>query len=314
MARGGGLHLHLLAAHVPGLHDRSYKPPREFNWVVGVNLLTLRCSCPSPATCFPGPLGDLAVTVGTQHGPRHPLLGQRGRSGISMGMTAALRRARCPAHGGNGVGWWVMVSDLAPLLRPACNLHPIIASILIAHPALLALRKDGGISVRCREAANGRLKHPARNLQDQEEAKVQAGRARGRDSRLRPARTRSTPFRTGRAEFIAGCVLSCPRGGVGSLWTPPMEEPAKLHQDAQPPSMRPGTSLVLQKCYGLSIFDPWIAVCSCPRLIYRRSDDHPLTSTSTPKGKDGYAKPGASGKFVHLRLPGRVSSLGSGWG
>src|SRR5437868_897563 len=42
--------LHMFRVFMTG----SYKPPREFNWVVGVNLLTLTLRSPSPATCSPG--------------------------------------------------------------------------------------------------------------------------------------------------------------------------------------------------------------------------------------------------------------------
>src|SRR2546426_446464 len=116
-------------------------PPREFNWVVGVNLLTLTLLLSFTGYLLPwDQLAIWAVTVGTNMARATPLLGTEGPFGPQLGMTPRYD-ARALLTAGTVVG--------APTLLRFYVLHcifiPIIASILmILH--FWRIRKDGGIS------------------------------------------------------------------------------------------------------------------------------------------------------------------------
>jgi hypothetical protein len=82
----------------------SYKPPREFNWVVGVILLVLTFLLSFTGYLLPwDQLALWAVTVGSEIGRRRP---DRGRAG----------RFRPPRRLPDRAG------DADPLLHPACHL------------------------------------------------------------------------------------------------------------------------------------------------------------------------------------------------
>src|SRR6267143_934881 len=129
--------LHMFRVFMTG----SYKPPREFNWVVGVNLLTLTLLLSFTGYLLPwDQLAIWAVTVGTNMARATPLLGNEGPFGPQLGMTPRYD-ARALLTAGTVVG--------APTLLRFYVLHcifiPIIASILmILH--FWRIRKDGGIS------------------------------------------------------------------------------------------------------------------------------------------------------------------------
>src|SRR5207245_2733104 len=129
--------LHMFRVFMTG----SYKPPREFNWVVGVNLLTLTLLLSFTGYLLPwDQLAIWAVTVGTNMARATPLLGTEGPFGPQLGMTPRYD-ARALLTAGTVVG--------APTLLRFYVLHcifiPVIASILmILH--FWRIRKDGGIS------------------------------------------------------------------------------------------------------------------------------------------------------------------------
>src|SRR5438132_1919913 len=129
--------LHMFRVFMTG----SYKPPREFNWVVGVNLLTLTLLLSFTGYLLPwDQLAIWAVTVGTNMARATPLLGNEGPFGPELGMTPRYD-ARALLTAGTVVG--------SPTLLRFYVLHcifiPIIASILmILH--FWRIRKDGGIS------------------------------------------------------------------------------------------------------------------------------------------------------------------------
>jgi quinol-cytochrome oxidoreductase complex cytochrome b subunit len=124
----------------------SYKPPREFNWVVGVLLLTLTLLLSFTGYLLPwDQLSIWAVTVGTNMARATPLLGHEGPLAEQMqkltGVVTPRYDARSLLTGGTVVG--------APTLLRFYVLHcifiPIIASVLmIVH--FWRVRKDGGIS------------------------------------------------------------------------------------------------------------------------------------------------------------------------
>jgi cytochrome b/b6/petD-like protein len=101
-------------------------------------------------------------------------------------------------------------------------------------------------------------------IQDQEEVKVQAGRARAAlPAADLPDKVHTWPYLV-RAEFIAGCVLLL----VLMVWSitvdAPMEEPANPTKTPNP-SKAPWYFLGLQEM--LVYFDPWIAGVLLPSLI-----------------------------------------------
>ena len=68
---------HRLAAHVPRVSHRfSYKPPREFNWVIGVLLLVLTLLLSFTGYLLPwDQLAIWAITVGSNMARATPFLG-----------------------------------------------------------------------------------------------------------------------------------------------------------------------------------------------------------------------------------------------
>jgi len=129
--------LHMLRVYMTG----SYKKPREFNWVVGVLLLTLTMLLSFTGYLLPDDqLGFWAVTVGTNMARATPLVGHEGPFGAELGMTP-FNDVRFALLGGS-------VVDANALLRAYvwhCIAIPLIASVLMA-VHFWRVRKDGGIS------------------------------------------------------------------------------------------------------------------------------------------------------------------------
>ncbi|MDQ4034844.1 MAG: cytochrome b N-terminal domain-containing protein, partial [Chloroflexota bacterium] len=105
----------------------AYKPPREFNWVVGVILLLLTLLLSFTGYLLPwDQIAFWAITVGTQMALYAPLLGQESSffllGGIQVGQETLLR-------------FYVLHVIALPLLA---------AIFLIVH--FWRIRKDGGIS------------------------------------------------------------------------------------------------------------------------------------------------------------------------
>jgi quinol-cytochrome oxidoreductase complex cytochrome b subunit len=129
--------LHMFRVFMTG----SYKPPREFNWVVGVNLLVLTMLMSFTGYLLPwDQLAIWAVTVGTNMARATPLLGHEGPFGPELGVTPRYDM-RALLLGGTVVG--------PPALMRFYVLHcifiPIVVSVLmILH--FWRVRKDGGIS------------------------------------------------------------------------------------------------------------------------------------------------------------------------
>src|SRR2546429_8389116 len=129
--------LHLLRVFMAG----SSKPPREFNWNVGVFLLVLTLLLSFTGYLLPDDqLGFWAVTVGTNMARATPLLGHEGPFGHQLGMTP-YNDIRFGLLGGS-------IVDANALLRSYiwhCVAIPIIASaFMVVH--FWRVRKDGGIS------------------------------------------------------------------------------------------------------------------------------------------------------------------------
>jgi cytochrome b6 len=129
--------LHMLRVFLTG----SYKPPREFNWGVGVILLVVTMLLSFTGYLLPDDqLGFWAVTVGTNMARATPLVGHEGPFGPELGMTA-FNDIRFALLGGS-------IVDSNALLRAYiwhCIGLPIILSVfLIVH--FWRIRKDGSIS------------------------------------------------------------------------------------------------------------------------------------------------------------------------
>jgi cytochrome b6 len=119
----------------------SYKPPREFNWNVGVILLLVTMLLSFTGYLLPDDqLGFWAVTVGTNMARASPLIGHEGPGGPEMGATA-FNDIRFALLGGS-------IVDANALLRAYiwhCVALPIVGSIfMIVH--FWRIRKDGSLS------------------------------------------------------------------------------------------------------------------------------------------------------------------------
>jgi quinol-cytochrome oxidoreductase complex cytochrome b subunit len=129
--------LHMLRVFLSG----SYKKPREFNWSVGVVLLTLTMLLSFTGYLLPwDQLAMWAVTVGTNMAAATPLIGHQGPGASLTGVTESTD-LRALLLGGPDVG------DPAILRFYVlhCVFLPLILSVgLVVH--FWRIRKDGGIS------------------------------------------------------------------------------------------------------------------------------------------------------------------------
>ena len=129
--------LHMFRVFLTG----SYKPPRQFNWVIGVILLVLTLFLSFTGYLLPwDQLSMWAVTVGTNMARAAPFIGHEGPFGPEMGMRID-NDIRFVLLGGTQVG-------PATLLR-FYVLHCIVvplALIILMVVHFWRVRKDGGIS------------------------------------------------------------------------------------------------------------------------------------------------------------------------
>jgi quinol-cytochrome oxidoreductase complex cytochrome b subunit len=135
--------LHMYRVFLTG----SYKPPREFNWNVGVILLVLTLLLSFTGYLLPwDQLAVWAITVGTNMARATPILGHEGplASAISFGGVDFI-------HAGDDVRFGLLGGRFvgeAALLRfyvLHCVGFPLVAAVLMA-VHFFRVRKDGGIS------------------------------------------------------------------------------------------------------------------------------------------------------------------------
>jgi len=135
--------LHMMRVFLTG----SYKPPREFNWGVGVILLVLTLLLSFTGYLLPwDQLAMWAVTVGTNMARATPFAGHEGPGAAflkvgDVNVIHATSDARAMLLGGRFVG-------AATILRfyvLHCVGFPLLAAFLIA-VHFWRVRKDGGIS------------------------------------------------------------------------------------------------------------------------------------------------------------------------
>lgn len=129
--------LHMFRVFLTG----SYKPPREFNWVIGVLLLVFTLLLSFTGYLLPwDQLSMWAVTVGTNMARATPLFGHEGPFAEVVGVNARYD-ARSLLLGGSLVG----PPALLRFYVLHCIVIPLIAgTLMILH--FWRTRKDGGIS------------------------------------------------------------------------------------------------------------------------------------------------------------------------
>jgi quinol-cytochrome oxidoreductase complex cytochrome b subunit len=129
--------LHMFRVFLTG----SYKAPRQFNWVIGVILLTLTLFLSFTGYLLPwDQLAIWAVTVGTNMARATPLLGSEGPFGPELGMKIN-NDVRFVLLGGTQVG----PPTLLRFYVLHCIFLPLVGStLMIVH--FWRIRKDGGIS------------------------------------------------------------------------------------------------------------------------------------------------------------------------
>ena len=135
--------LHMYRVFLTG----SYKPPREFNWVIGVLLLVLTLLLSFTGYLLPwDQLAIWAITVGSNMARAHPFLGGEGPGFqlLNMGgyeLITNASDAKFLLLGGRFVG----EATLNRFYILHCVAIPIVVSGLIA-VHFWRVRKDGGIS------------------------------------------------------------------------------------------------------------------------------------------------------------------------
>ncbi len=129
--------LHMLRVFLTG----SYKPPREFNWAVGVMLLTITLLLSFTGYLLPwDQLSIWAVTVGTNMARATPVLGHEGPFAPPSIITPS-SDVRFMLLGGTIVG----PSALLRFYVLHCIFFPLLAGgLMMLH--FWRVRKDGGIS------------------------------------------------------------------------------------------------------------------------------------------------------------------------
>ncbi len=141
--------LHMLRVFMTG----SYKPPREFNWVIGVILLVLTLLLSFTGYLLPwDQLAIWAITVGSNMAAATPLVGVEGPLASKMIIPGlgnlgdiAMVNASDDARFGLIAGHFVGEGALLRFYVLHCVFIPFIAVILMA-VHFWRVRKDGGIS------------------------------------------------------------------------------------------------------------------------------------------------------------------------
>lgn len=128
----------------------SYRPPREFNWLIGVVLLALTLLLSFTGYLLPwDQLAFWAITVGTNMARATPVIGHGGPFADLLGARLD-NDVRFALLGGTVVGQ----SALIRFYVLHCVALPLAAGLFMA-VHFWRVRKDGGISVKSRQDAGG---------------------------------------------------------------------------------------------------------------------------------------------------------------
>src|SRR5436853_2486137 len=135
--------LHMYRVFLTG----SYKPPREFNWGVGVILLVLTLLLSFTGYLLPwDQLAIWAITVGSNMARATPFLGYEGPGAKFLTLGGVeLIHSRSDARFGLLGGSFVGETALLRFYVLHCVAFPLAAAVLIA-VHFWRVRKDGGIS------------------------------------------------------------------------------------------------------------------------------------------------------------------------
>src|ERR1051325_341167 len=137
--------LHMMRVFLTG----SYKPPREFNWMVGVILLVLTMLLSFTGYLLPwDQLAIWAITVGSNMAKATPLVGAGGPFAKIMmypGTDVPMIHAGSDARFFLLAGTFVGENALLRFYVLHCVFLPVIVTVLIAIH-FWRIRKDGGIS------------------------------------------------------------------------------------------------------------------------------------------------------------------------
>jgi cytochrome b6 len=137
--------LHMYRVFLTG----SYKPPREFNWVVGVLLLVMTLLLSFTGYLLPwDQLAIWAITVGSNMAKATPLAGREGPLANLMifpGSDVPMIHAGSDARFFLLAGTFVGENALLRFYVLHCVFIPVIVTVLIAIH-FWRIRKDGGIS------------------------------------------------------------------------------------------------------------------------------------------------------------------------
>jgi quinol-cytochrome oxidoreductase complex cytochrome b subunit len=126
--------LHMFRVFMTG----SYKPPREFNWIVGVILLVLTLLLSFTGYLLPwDQLSIWAVTVGSNMARATPLLGHEGPFHEVLGVNP-IYDARAFLFGGSEIG----PHTLLRFYILHCIFFPLLASLFMA-VHFWRIRRDG---------------------------------------------------------------------------------------------------------------------------------------------------------------------------
>ena len=125
----------------------AYKPPREFNWVIGVNLLQFTLLLSFTGYLLPwDQLAVWAVTVGTNMARATPFMGHEGPGAALLSIGGLdLVHAGSDVRFGLLAGRFVGEGTLLRFYVLHCVGFPLIAASLMAIH-FWRVRKDGGIS------------------------------------------------------------------------------------------------------------------------------------------------------------------------
>ena len=135
--------LHMLRVFLTG----SYKPPREFNWNIGVILLLLTLLLSFTGYLLPwDQLAIWAITVGSNMARAHPFIGHEGpgASLLAVGDVSLVTPAS-DIRFGLLAGRFVGAAALLRFYVLHCVALPLVAGLLMA-VHFWRVRKDGGIS------------------------------------------------------------------------------------------------------------------------------------------------------------------------
>jgi quinol-cytochrome oxidoreductase complex cytochrome b subunit len=253
----------------------SYRPPREFNWVLGVVLMVITLLLSFTGYLLPwDQLAYWAVTVGTNMAAATPLIGHTGPFHELTGANID-NDVRFALLGGTTVGQ----NALSRFYVLHCMALPLVFCVLAAIH-FWRIRKDGGISRRSLPAAETMAQETAAPAKSVITPPAPAKPAATDGSRYRLLAYVKGETYSGKRDFSADEVQVWPHLVVReflmalvviiAIWVISIAFNAPLEEKANPavtpnPAKAPWYFVGLQEL--LTYFDPWIAGVAIPSVI-----------------------------------------------